>query len=458
MRLIFRSYLSHALLCAALFGLVAIGAMTSAMTSAMTIAHAQTPQRSDTLRVSLVELEKLFLERNLALLAAKYNVEAARAFEIQAGLFPNPQVQLGINIYNPRTGAFFDLSGPTDNPRAGASPGSSEQQFQIQQLILLAGKLEKQVRLAQLNTQMNELALYDLLRTLKYQLRANFYDAYFYEQSLSMFDTGIRSLQRTVRAQDTLYAKGKIISLQEALRIKALLFSTESDRKDNALRAIDAVENLKVLIRDTSLVWIAPRVDTRSADTLTPERWSIQTLTAQAKETRPDAKMAQTAQDIAGANLAYQQALAIPDVTVGAAWDRAGSFEPNAWMLQAQVSLPFFNRNQGAIQAAETGIMAARTQSQNALLNVESDVRQAYQNFRTVDAFYKGFDKRFGDDYTQLIGSVLQSYERRIISALEFTDSYGAYTDSMVKLNQLLNDRFHAIEQVNYSVGADVIR
>ncbi|MFX8039907.1 hypothetical protein ABTK61_19350, partial [Acinetobacter baumannii] len=44
----------------------------------------------DTLLLNLTNAEKLFLDSNLYLLAARYNVDAQKALIIQAKLIPNP--------------------------------------------------------------------------------------------------------------------------------------------------------------------------------------------------------------------------------------------------------------------------------------------------------------------------------------------------------------------------------
>lgn len=55
------------------------------------------------IRLTLEEVEKSFVERNLLLLAAHYQIEAKRALVVQAGLYPKPNVFLETNIYNQQT-------------------------------------------------------------------------------------------------------------------------------------------------------------------------------------------------------------------------------------------------------------------------------------------------------------------------------------------------------------------
>src|SRR5260221_198824 len=108
------------------------------------------------LRLSLPEAEKMFLDSNLQLLAQRYNIDANKALVIQARLWPNPNFTIGHSIYSGEINKFF----PTGN--------QDETYGSLSQLILLAGKRNKQIRIAQEGVKLTEYQFFDLLRTLKY--------------------------------------------------------------------------------------------------------------------------------------------------------------------------------------------------------------------------------------------------------------------------------------------------
>src|SRR5579863_10516243 len=113
----------------------------------------------DTVHLPLPEAEKMFLDSNLQLLAQRYNIDANKALVIQARLWPNPNFSIGHTLYSGALHQFFPL-GVNDETTAGLS-----------QLIMLAGKRNKQVKLAQAQATLTEYQFFDLLRTLKYTLR-----------------------------------------------------------------------------------------------------------------------------------------------------------------------------------------------------------------------------------------------------------------------------------------------
>ena len=184
-------------------------------------------------------LKERFLKNNLQLLAARFNIDASKAAIDQAELWSNPNISIEQNAYNKFTKKFFDVT----------KTGNTE--VQLQQLILLAGKRDKQIRLAEINTQIAENTFYDLLRALKFELRTNFFDLYFLQQSLAFYDETIPNVRKTVAATEAIYQKRSIL-LSEVLRLKSLLFSLENERLGLLNQASEIEHGMSVLLRDTS--------------------------------------------------------------------------------------------------------------------------------------------------------------------------------------------------------------
>ncbi len=156
--------------------------------------HAQ-----DTLRIAINDAEKQFVESNLQLLAERYNIDISRAQVIQASLYANPNISFTGNFYNPDIKKYLDVSNET-----------GEYGWNIQQLIILAGKRNKQVRLAQLNIKQSENNFLDLLRTLRYTLRSDFYNIYFTQNSINAYQIQVASLERLNTAYQELLARGTV--------------------------------------------------------------------------------------------------------------------------------------------------------------------------------------------------------------------------------------------------------
>ncbi|MGH2564000.1 MAG: TolC family protein, partial [Ginsengibacter sp.] len=171
---------------------------------------------TDTLRISVADGEKLFLQNNLYLLAAKYNIDANRALIRQAKLWDNPEVSTDQNIYD-RQGGFFKHDQTT-----------GQVYVQVMQLIKTAGKRNKAARLALDNTNITTAQFDDLARTLRYTLVADFYEIEHQLKIKQVYSTEINELQTLVTGMDAELKAGNI-SVKDNIRIKALLFSLQNE-------------------------------------------------------------------------------------------------------------------------------------------------------------------------------------------------------------------------------------
>jgi outer membrane protein, heavy metal efflux system len=401
-----------------------------------------TPQ-VDTLRISLSEAEQRFLDSNLQLLAGRFAIDAARAAVIQAQLWSNPTIAVEQNIYNNQTKRYFDVT----------STGNTE--VALQQLFLLAGKRDKQVQLATMNGHLSEQTYADLLRALKFELRSDFIDLHFLQQALRFYEETLPSLRNTVSAAERMAEKRSLL-LGELLRLKSLLFSLEGERLDVVHRIIETQSSFRILLGDTSATsaYLVPMLNDRALDSVRVEGVPLERAIAAATECRADLRAADANVRYEEANLSLQQALAVPDVTVGGRWSRAGSYIPDYFGLTFSIDLPFFNRNQGNIQVSEKTLEQKRALLAQVRQRIEEEARTAYRKAEETDHLYAGFDRKFSGEYRTLVNGMIASYEKRNITIIEFTDFYESYRNSLLQTNRLLNERFKALEALNYAAGA----
>ncbi len=402
---------------------------------------------ADTVRVTLEELETRFLRENLQLLAAKYNVNAAAAAIEQARLWNNPSISVEQNVFNPSTGAVFDFS----------KTGNTE--IQLQQLFLLAGKRSKQVQLATISRATAEYGLEDLLRSLRYELRGDFYDLYFAQQRVAFDDRLIADVQATVAAAERMYQSRSIL-LSEVVRLRSLLLSAQTERLGYLSQIADLQGSLRLLLRDQGLPqhYYLPAFDPRRLDSLRVDTLAVDSLVARARETRPDVRIASAAVLFEEANLSLQRALRVPDVSLGGRYSRAGSYTPEYFALAVSVDLPFFNRNQGNIKVSEYLLAANQRLAEAARAKAEREVLTAFRKAVDLDAAFRGIDRRFADEYDRLVAGTSANYRQRNISIIQYTDFFDSYRQTMQQLNQLANGRVEAIEALNFAVGTVVVR
>jgi cobalt-zinc-cadmium efflux system outer membrane protein len=404
------------------------------------LAGAQPSQ--DTVRFALPESEKMFLDSNLQLLAQRYNIDASKALIIQARLWPNPNFTIGHTLYSGTLHEWFP-TGANDETLAGLS-----------QTILLARKRNKQVNLAAANAELTEYQFFDLLRTLKYTLRTDFFHIYYLRRSSRVYNEEIQALNQIVSAFQEQQGKG-YISQKEVLRIRAQLYTFQSEYNDLNNQLLDLESELRLLLKIKPGFFIDPIVDTAGLDKLDAGRYPLATLIDSAYHNRTDLQIARTNTRINELNYKYQKALAVPDLSLSLGYDEAGSFLYYYYGISASIDLPLFNRNQGNIKSAKAQIEGAVVAQQNAQLTVEENVASALQKAFAQEKMYKTIDSRFMGDFQHMVNEVVANYQKRNISILEFLDFYDSFKQNTLQLNTIQYNRVSAFEDINFYTGTN---
>ena len=252
--------------------------------------------------LSLEEAEKSFVEKNLLLLAAKFQIDAKRALVMQAGLYANPSVFLETSIYSHKTAQFLDA---TEN---------GSQVIQIQQLFLMGGKIDKRIKVAEINKSLTENEFYNVLRALKFELRNTFFSLHFMRESVMYYDQTIEALGRTVKGAEVALSR-RAITKAEYLRLKALNYFLRNERANIMVNVRLKEVNLRVLMNRPELAenQIVPMVDEKLLENAAANDLNIRQLVEQAESHRPDIKTAMLNLKYETANLDLQEANAIPD-------------------------------------------------------------------------------------------------------------------------------------------------
>lgn len=418
-------------------------ALTSFLVMAVCMADAQT----DTTTLSINDIDKRFLDSNLNLLAAHYNVDANKALIQQAKLWQNPTLTTDQNIY--ANNRFFehgkDMNG---NP-------TGQYFIQLQQLIQTAGKRGKQVNLATTNAKITELQLQDLLRNLRYQLHSDYYTLLQQLASKAVLDaqtSRINSLQIAMQAQ----LKAGNIAEKDYLRIQALAITLQQDITEASKGIVATQQDLKMLLQLNDKTFIKPVDVLQNTDIILPA--DIETLIDSAKQANANYQLQQAEVIYGQQNLSYQKALRSPDVTLGPSFDKNSNYTPNYVGLGISLPLPLWNRNQGNIKAAEIGIKQQQTEVLAAATQLRSNITSAYDRLLLTYQQNNTSQKEFYTNYQRLFNNMVSSYQQRQISLLELLDFLDSYQDTQARfLQQQLNLQL-AKEELNYQVGTDVIK
>ncbi len=388
---------------------------------------------------TLIDIEKIFLTKNYQLLAAKYNIDAQKAAIIQAKLYPNPNISYIGGAFKPSYIHYPEKV--------------AEQMVNVSQIIRLAGKRRKEIQMAKTNAILAEDQFLDLLRTLKYTLRSDFFSIYYLQQTAKVYDEAIIALKKVVDAGEIQLQKG-FISKREYLNNKATLYSLQSEYNDLKNQINDKQSELRILL-DTTGIYITPNIESFNIDNISPKQYSYNTFVDSAFKNRGDLLIAQHNFLLNIQNLSYQKSLSVPDITALYAFDSHG----NAWDYQHAfgfaIDLPFFDRNQGNIKVAKYLVKQYNALLQDTKIQVKESIFHSYQQALFQYQMYTSFDKNFLKEIGTLSKDVLDQYIKRTINMTEFLTFYSAYKDNVVQLNLILSNLMNAYIGIDFATGTD---
>jgi cobalt-zinc-cadmium efflux system outer membrane protein len=395
-------------------------------------------QTGDTLRLTLPMLEGQFLKNNLQLLAQRYNVDKAAAGEMTAKLFANPSFSFTNGLYT----------------KTKDTNALSQQTYSISQLIQTAGKRNKSIQLARIQTANAWHDFFDLLRTLKYSLRNNFYTLFLKQQSIQLYNEEISSLKKTLTAFQLIYQKGNIAE-KEVLRIQSLLYALQSEQTELQLQANDLQAELRTFIQSPGTVQIQVQMPATPFLLATPAKTLYLQLLDSALANRHDLKLAQSNVTYAGVNLNLQNAMKYPDLTVSLNYDKKAGYGLGYVSGGLAMALPFFNRNQGGIRLARIQLEQSKVQLQGEQNKLENELSGAYQDVLKLESLYRSIDTSFKSNFARIIQGAHENFEKRNISLLEFLDLYASYKNHMLLMNNLMFQRINALEKLNFITGTE---
>ena len=393
--------------------------------------------------LTLKEAEQRFLERNLSLIAERYNIDMAQAQVLQAKLFENPVISLEQNVYNRLNGKYFDFG------------KEGEAVVEIEQVIHLAGQRNKQVRLEKINKEIAEYQFEEVMRTLRQELNEKFVEVFFLSKSIAIYEKEVNSLQVLLGGMKIQQEKGNI-SLMEISRLESMLFSLrkEKNERENDLLTTRGELNLLLNLPEDTQVQLS--LDEEVLQQLDLSQLSFADLKAIINE-RPDQKIARSTVNASRANLKLQKSMAFPEFSVKGNYDRVGNFINDYFAIGVSLSVPIFNRNQGNIKAARFSIQQAGVQQEYAANRADMELFTAYTSLEKATQLYQSTNMDLERNFEKLITGVNENFTRKNISLLEFIDYYDSYKETCIQLYEIKKNVFLAMENLNTVVGQNVL-
>jgi cobalt-zinc-cadmium efflux system outer membrane protein len=321
-------------------------------------AQQQTPATPAKRSITISDAVSIFLQQNLELVAARYDIDTADAEKLTARLRPNPQVSVG----------FQDL------PLDFSGSFLKEQQFTyvISQTFELGGKRSKRINAANANSEVARAQFQMVLWQLTNDLKKKFYGVLLADSLLNLAKENQKTFEETIKHTTVLYQSGEISGLDlQRLEVEKFKFDTDvaNSERDYEL----AVRDLRVTLGGD---YRAMDIEVVGTVDYQPYQFSLAELRDKALAARPDLKAAQLLERAADASIRLQNAQRIPDLTLGAGIDQV-PLGTSTYTFGVGVTLPVYDRNQG--ERAKALIERKKAQNQEQLITnqILSDVDKA---------------------------------------------------------------------------------
>ena len=404
---------------------------------------------NDTIVLTRVDAETIFLQSNLSLLAEKLNIDIAEAQVIQAKVWPNPTLSVSeVNLWSNSTSEELPVLW-------GNYGRNQEIGLSLEQLVYTAGKRKKLIAIEKVGAQMAAQYYKDILRSLKTEFRNNLTAIQFNQQQKSVYEKQLLSVRKLITAYASQVKKGNL-SQAEYVRLKAseLEFLNELNELNTEGNALQ--KDMKILMNLPAKSYIKLENEGFVPNLNPLDELDLADIINEAENNRPDLQFAKLTQQYRDNKYAYEKALRTPDITLQASYDRGGNIMNNFFGVGFAIDLPFFNRNQGNIKAAKYAIEQSTLIKEQTFNSAQAEIVQAYSNFTNARQLFESIDTDYDKDLDMILESHLKNFSDRNISLLVYLDYVEAYIKNkeiILTSKKQLNER---LEELRYASGQEL--
>ncbi len=377
--------------------------------------------------------------RNPNLLAARQNLEATRAQEIQAGVRANPYLTLyGTNVSLPAEGA--------SNPYAYSA--------QVSRLFERGEKRRFRLDVARATTSQTSAQLLDQQRQIVFSIKQSFVAMLIAKAGLSLAQANLKDFRHEVDINKDRLDAGDIDKLDfERLDLQLAQFETdEATAKTNLAQASYQLQTFIGVAQPTD----DPNVFDIKGDLIPPAiSPSLPALQQTALATRPDYLAAAAAARVADASLHLSYANGTTDPTLEGEYDRSGTY--NSAGFSINIPLRLFDRNQGNKETARFQVQASQLTIAATANQVRSDVSQAVIGYTTAKALSDRYQTHYLDESKDVLSIAQFAYEHGGLALIDYLDALRESRTVTGNALAAYSQTWLAIHQLSFSTGTELI-
>lgn len=395
-------------------------------------------------RLSLDAALKLAGERNPALAIARESIARAEAGVVGAGTRINPSVSALSEGY-----AFSNVAG-------SSFLNSQELVFRVEQELETGGRRARRVEGAQIGVESARAELRDRWRQIQLDVRRAYFLVVLAKADYDVATLTLNGIDQLIAVNKARLEQGEISGV-EMRRLQVERFRFADDRFTAELALKNTRGELLALLNITPLTQVFETSDTLAAEAapvsaapgtgaLVGDAWF-----AQAKASRPDLEAIRRERDRAQSDFRLQQALRLPNVTLGAGYRR--DFGSAGLVLDLKVPLGLFDRNQAGIARADADRRAAEARVAAAEIAVALDVQRTRNGLEVSQARVAYVEREYLKNAREARDIVLSSYRAGAATLTDYLDAQRALREAQRVANRAQFDYRLSLFQLDAALG-----
>lgn len=388
--------------------------------------------------LTLSQAVALALIQNPELAAFSWEIRAREANALQAGLLPNPN--LDVEVEN--VGGSGDFRGAQQ----------SETTILLSQLIELGGKRAKRTRLASFSKQLANWDYETKRMEVLTQVSKAYTDVLKSQEQLKLAKDLNDLAAKTLDTVSEKVKAGKVSPIEET-KAKIEFSSTR-------IKLVQAKSELNTARKRLAATWESsdPRFDSVSGNlySLAPIP-SYQELTLRLSK-NPDLARWATEMVHRQAAIDHEVSKAIPDITLSGGYRRLEETNDNAAVVGISIPLQFFNRNQGAIQAARHRLARIEAEKRAAQIRVNTTLAEAFNTLTNTYSRGSSLKNEILPQTKSAFDAVTEGYRFGKFSFLDVLDSQRTLFKARSQYLDALGDYHKAVADVERVTGEPVAK
>lgn len=393
-------------------------------------------------RVAMADAVRLTIDRNQALRALRFTIDAAKADEITAALKPNFNVTFGAEGF-----PLFSPDQITPSFLGNEISYSAGLGYTFER----GGKRGKRITVAQDTTEATRRTVADQERQLRFQAEQAFIAALLAKSSLDLAKENLASFSKIVEVNRQRVQAGDLANA-DFYKISLQKLQFEQDVSAAEVALVQAKATLRQLMGYESLPDDFELVGDLAFDKTAV---ALDDLKQQALVNRPDVLAAQQGVKVAEDSVELEKGNRARDVSTGIDYTKTGP--ANLFGVEVSFDLPFRDRNQGNIAKAEVAVQQARETETATRFTAITDVVNAYAAYDSSQKVIGLYQSGYLDQAKKSLDISTYVYQHGAGTILDLLDAEQTYRDTQLAYRQALAAYMTSVRQINFAVGKQVI-